>query len=273
MEVRRLRLAVAVSTALHSLHSLPTRKQTECELRHFNSSQANDARWYKEQAEHIALRLSLVDEAKAGWWHEVTRRYRQGEAVDQSDSEGNTLLHLAAKHGKRRIVEELVSLGAPYRRDMQGRTPLLSAASSGHSSVATTLLATGVADINESDSTGATALLLAAQAGHVKVGRFLPLTLHASSLQPCPYLPRWPRSASSWLRSCGHSGARSAASSPHSLHRIALPQLARALVLHPDLNPNQPDNYGAMPRLASSCARALHYDAIIFQAWHHCTRL
>ena len=134
---------------------------------------ANDMHWYREQAEHIALGLSMVDEAKAGWWHEVTRRYRQGEALDSTDSHGSTLLHLAAKAGKRRIVEELISLGASYMRDHLGRTPLLIAAISGHTSVATTLLDAALADINEADSSGATALLLAAQAGHTHLLRAL----------------------------------------------------------------------------------------------------
>ena len=149
-----------------------TKRTALCD-RNSNSSQSADAKWYREQAEHIALGLSLIEEAKAGWWHEVTRRYRQGEALDLVDESGITLLHLAAKAGKRRILEEMLSFGATYARDKRGSTPLLSAAASGHASVATTLLDVGVADVNETDSTGATALLIASQGGHVQLTRAL----------------------------------------------------------------------------------------------------
>ncbi|KAL1522058.1 hypothetical protein AB1Y20_021702 [Prymnesium parvum] len=169
--MRTARLCAALP--LGALHAASERRRAACDLRHYNSSQARDARWYREQAEHVALGLSLVDEARAGWWHEVTRRYRQGEAVDLADAGGVTVLHLAAKAGRRRIVEELLSRGAAYTADGHGRTPLLAAAASGQTSVATTLLEAKVADVNEADATGATALLLAAQAGHAQMARAL----------------------------------------------------------------------------------------------------
>lgn len=133
----------------------------------------SDAEWYAQQNEHRLLGLSLVQEAKVGWWHEVVRRYRLGEGVDGADSDGQTLLHFACKAGKRRIVEDLLALGATPAPDRLGRTPLHSAAVAGHVSVAATLLDAGASDINEGDSSGATALHLAAQNGHSSFVRAL----------------------------------------------------------------------------------------------------
>ena len=78
-----------------------------------------DAEWYREQDEHIRLQLPLVEEARQGWWHEVTRRIREnGESADASADDGTTLLHVAALAGRRKLVEELLARSAgPRARD------------------------------------------------------------------------------------------------------------------------------------------------------------
>jgi ankyrin repeat protein len=137
-----------------------------------------DPEWYEEQNAHIALNLSLVEEAKQGWWHEVTRRLRDknlGEDVNaKCPRNGESLLHLAARAGRRRLCEELLCVhGAENQaRDSRGRTPLLSCAEHGSEVVAATLVAHG-ADVNAQDASGATALSIAARLGHVRLVRWL----------------------------------------------------------------------------------------------------
>lgn len=132
-----------------------------------------DADWYEEQNAHIALGLPLIEEGKQGWWHEVTRRSRNGESVNVADASGTTLLHLASAAGKRRLVEELLQLGAAAcARDARGRTPLLSCAEHGSPEVAATLAKHG-SDVNEQDDTGANALSIAARLGHLRLVRWL----------------------------------------------------------------------------------------------------
>lgn len=131
---------------------------------------------YREQDEHIRLHLPLVEEARLGWWHEVTRRLREnGESADAHAADGTTLLHLAAIAGRRKLIEELLAMGAtPRARDGRGRTPFLCAAEHGSVPVAETLAAHDEDfDINDQDETGASALATAARLGHVRLVRWL----------------------------------------------------------------------------------------------------
>ena len=43
--------------------------------------------------------------------------------MDDADEEGNTLLHLAARHGNRKMCEVLLAAGSTIRRNKQGDTP------------------------------------------------------------------------------------------------------------------------------------------------------
>ena len=177
-----------------------------------NPNGLNDAEWYQEQNDHIALGLPLVEEARQGWWHEVTRRLRQnGEDVNSRDPrDGSTLLHMvshaatqklnlaslpvaqlvifllcgqAALDGRRRLVEELLERGAQVTRDAKGRTALHACAEHGSETVMETLVASGgVAHLNEQDDTGATALAIAARLGHFRLVRWL---CGRETLTPC----------------------------------------------------------------------------------------
>lgn len=159
---RRLAGRAAIAALAHRMSSAPTAL-----------SEHSDARFFREQHEHRALGLSLAEEAKGGWWHEVTRRARDGEAINAADAHGATALHYAARAGKRKLVEELVALGARSSPDEAGRGPLGWAAAAGHASVASTLLGLGAVDVNEADQHGATALHLAAQQGHLALAKAL----------------------------------------------------------------------------------------------------
>jgi hypothetical protein len=171
VHARRLASGAALAAFAHRMSSGPAAQ-----------SEHSDARFFREQHEHRALGLSLAEEAKGGWWHEVTRRSRDGEAINAADAHGATALHYAARAGKRRLVEELIALGARCSADEAGRGPLGWAAAAGHASVVSTLLGMGAADVNEADRHGATALHLAAQQGHLALARAL---LSRRELLPC----------------------------------------------------------------------------------------
>ena len=173
---RRLASSAASIAAASAHCSLAS----SCEQRpNHNPAGLPDPEWYEQQNAHILLRLSLVEEARQRWWHEVTRRLRDknaGEDVDeQCPKSGETLLHIAAAAGKRKLVEELLEThGATCTlRDRRGRTPLLCSAEHGSEVVAATLVSNGHADVNEADSSGASAMAIAARLGHVRLVRWL----------------------------------------------------------------------------------------------------
>lgn len=73
-----------------------------------------------------------------------------GFNVNDSDSEGLTLLHIASAEGRKEIVELLLMYKAEINaQDLYGYTPLMLAASKGHIKVVQTLLDNG-ADVNKS---------------------------------------------------------------------------------------------------------------------------
>jgi hypothetical protein len=109
MAVRCVLIRAASVGVVASFACGVTATRTRCES-------LSDAEWYKQQAEHIALKLSIIEEAKAGWWHEVTRRYRAGEPINETDSRGTTLLHLAALSNKRRKVSHPSRAGSTPTR-------------------------------------------------------------------------------------------------------------------------------------------------------------
>ena len=159
---RRLLLqrASSASVAIAAAACTYTTAQSRRRPSSSNPNGLNDADWYNEQHAHIALGLPLVEEARQGWWHEVTRRLRQnGEDANSSDPYDRcTLLHLASAEGRRRLVEELLDLGAAASpQDTKGRTPLHYCAEHGSESVASTLVHGG-ACVNQQDVTGAVCL-------------------------------------------------------------------------------------------------------------------
>ena len=177
--IRAVSTAALASGASTSSTCKPARRTS------VNPNGLTDADWYEEQHQHIALGLPLVEEARQGWWHEVTRRLRlNGEDVNSRDpSDGCTLLHLASLEGRRRLVEELLERGAQLGRDTKGRTPLHFCAEHGSETVMATLVAHGGgAHLNEADDTGAAPVAIAARLGHVRLVRWL---CTRAELTPC----------------------------------------------------------------------------------------
>ena len=219
-----------------------------------NPNGLSDPDWYEEQHQHIALGLPLIEEAKQGWWHEVTRRLRQNsEDANSSDtSNGCTLLHLASAAGRRRLVEELLDFGAQASpRDLMGRTPLHHCAEHGSESVAMTL-ANGGANVNEQDNTGASALSIAARLGHVRLVRWL---CTRPELQPCSP-DRYGATALHKAVSFGQFAC---------VEALCADRRVRACIDQPVYAPTVPDSYQALTGGES----ALHLACLHTYTFHH----
>ncbi len=100
---------------------------------------------------------------------------RAGANVRDADTQGVTMLHLAATNGHKNAVSKLVAAGADVNAtDAQGRTPLYIAVSSGHYDTVRTLMAHD-ADHTIVPKGSPTLLQIARQKGHVKISEALAL--------------------------------------------------------------------------------------------------
>lgn len=90
----------------------------------------------------------------------------KGMDINIAHRSGNTLLHLAAEHGKEAIVYFLLRQGAELNlKDREGCTALHRASENGHTAVALALAKAG-SDIHATDKASKTPLHLAAKYGH-----------------------------------------------------------------------------------------------------------
>jgi ankyrin repeat protein len=93
--------------------------------------------------------------------------------IDARDTNGLTLLSLAAKMGHEAVVQLLLNRGAEKEtKDSYGQTPLWRAAENGHKAVVQLLLSRG-AEKDTKDNYGRTPLWLAARKGHKDVVQLL----------------------------------------------------------------------------------------------------
>lgn len=102
-----------------------------------------------------------------------------GEDLNSRDRLGKTVLHLVAENGNDEMARLIIQMGpnvdAEVRREdkrfsiVHKYTPLMIAASRGHSTIVKLLLDQGAQDLEMCPSSGKTSLQLAAQGGHVEV--------------------------------------------------------------------------------------------------------
>ena len=97
------------------------------------------------------------------------------DEYNRKDTQGRTMLSLAALNGHHAVVELLVLNSADLQiRDKDRRTPLMLAASAGHNAVVKLLIENGDrTNLDSREKDGKTPLMLAASAGHEAVVRFL----------------------------------------------------------------------------------------------------
>jgi ankyrin repeat protein len=108
--------------------------------------------------------LSLAEDLfrKRGWINRLRRVYN----VDKRDGDGKTALIWAASNGQKAVVQLLLDKEADIEaKDTYGRTALFGAASRGHEAVVQLLLDQG-ANIEAKHNNGWTALLVAALSGY-----------------------------------------------------------------------------------------------------------
>lgn len=140
-------------------------------------------------ADHAAAELARTGETAA-----LGARIATGLAVDTRDEKGNTLLMLAAYHGKAETVRLLLKAGAaPDGRNAKGQTPLGGAAFKGYTEVVRLLLEAG-ADPG-ADQGGVTAADLA-----VTFGRHEVIALLQSHSAQAARPTRWFSKMIGWIR-------------------------------------------------------------------------
>ncbi len=122
----------------------------------------------KSESEHEAI-LKAVSSGNLYLLQELL----EGLDVNTAFSSTDTLLHLAAEHGKEAIVYFLLREGAKLNlKDREGRTALHRASERGHTAVALALAKAGT-DIHATDLMSKTPLHLAAQNGHERTVKAL----------------------------------------------------------------------------------------------------
>lgn len=85
-----------------------------------------------------------MDLAREGQTAELGEFLDHGLAVDAGDADGNTLLMLAAYHGRTETVEMLLGRGAdPDLRNARGQTPIAGALFKGEDAIVARLNAAG----------------------------------------------------------------------------------------------------------------------------------
>ncbi|WP_432564936.1 ankyrin repeat domain-containing protein [Kineococcus sp. SYSU DK003] len=97
-----------------------------------------------DEGEERALELAhrVFEHARQGRTRELCGYLDAGVPVNSSDSEGNTLVMLAAYHGHARTVLALLERGAdPDRTNARGQTPLAGAVFKGERDVVAALVA------------------------------------------------------------------------------------------------------------------------------------
>lgn len=137
---------------------------------------------------------AAADLARAGEAATLRTRITSGLSVNARDEKGNTLLMLAAYHGKPDTVQMLLKAGAePDGRNTKGQTPLGGVAFKGYTEIAKLLLDAGADP--EADQGGSKPADLA-----VTFGRHEILALLKSHSARAAQPTRWYSRLIGWLR-------------------------------------------------------------------------
>ena len=99
---------------------------------------------FEPDAELVEFAHQMFDLARDGETDRLVAYVEAGVPVDLTDSDGNTLLMLAAYHGNAATVQELVRLGGDVNRlNDRGQSPLAGAVFKGEDLVVSVLLGAG----------------------------------------------------------------------------------------------------------------------------------
>ena len=117
--------------------------------------------------------------ARLGFPSFIEESIEEGVGITVRDSEGRTVLHVAARYGNKKIVELLVSRGVPVNVERKkglfggtGITPLHEAVQGGHQAVVKYLIEKG-AFLEAKTEKGKTPLLLAVKKGFGDIAHYL----------------------------------------------------------------------------------------------------
>ena len=114
---------------------------------------------------------TLLSSATRGDYRAVRDALRDGQAINQKNSSGETALMLASENGYTEVVRELLYERAVVDiRDKKGNTALILAAWKGHSRIVRQLLSDG-ASIEARNDNGDNAFTMAASGGHAQLVR------------------------------------------------------------------------------------------------------
>ena len=137
------------------------------------SSKKKGAKEKKEVKVAVKAQVKLLLAAEKGDVSGARDAIAHGASVDIVDSNGWTLLSIAAHEGNEMIMDLLINAGATLdHATNKGSTPLLIAALNGHEVVLQRLIEAGAA-LDHATNDGCTPLYIAAQNGHEAVVRLL----------------------------------------------------------------------------------------------------
>jgi len=136
----------------------------------------------------------MAELARTGDDARLAEALRAGLDVDLRDAKGNTLLMLAAYHGKTAVVAMLLKAGAQVDlRNDKGQTPLGGVAFKGHVEIAALLLDAGADPV--ADQGGSTPADFATLAGKTEI-----LALLQRRQDQAARPTRWYSKLAGWLR-------------------------------------------------------------------------
>ncbi|KAG1959097.1 KN motif and ankyrin repeat domain-containing protein [Pimephales promelas] len=149
----------------------------------------------------------------------VQELFSRGDVNAKASQAGQTALMLAVSHGRKDMVQALLTAGAEVNiQDDEGSTALMCAGEHGHVDIVKLLLAQPGCDATLTDNDESTALSIALEAGHKDIAMLLYAHVNYSKGQPRVFQRIWQyiQPASQSQTMCNHTspGPQHLASSP-----------------------------------------------------------